>query len=41
MVSAAVNQVDLHCFILIDKRLSIDDDTGKIPGRLQKLELST
>ena len=27
-VSAAVNQVDLHCFILIDKRLSIDVDTG-------------
>ena len=33
VVYAAVNQVDLHCFILIDKRLSIDVDKGKFLGR--------
>ena len=33
IVSAAVNQVDLQCFILIGKRLSINVDTGKFLGR--------
>ena len=37
IVSAAVDQVDLHCFILINKRFSIDVDTGKFLGRLCKI----